>query len=98
MEAAEHADKRTEGAESAAGGQTELSAEEKGPVESGGNFGTGEAGVHAQSIAYPRTRLQIELSVRRLISFHYFEFAPDFKFEGEKHDFWEFVYVDKGGA
>lgn len=31
-----------------------------------------------------------------LHSFHYFEFAKDFVFPGEKHDFWEFVYVDKG--
>jgi AraC-like DNA-binding protein len=27
---------------------------------------------------------------------HYFEFAKNYTFEGERHDFWEFVYVDKG--
>nr|WP_306220524.1 AraC family transcriptional regulator [Cohnella sp. WQ 127256] len=36
------------------------------------------------------------MAVKQLISFHYFEFSKDFAFEGEKHDFWEFVYVDKG--
>lgn len=43
-----------------------------------------------------RTRLQEALTVRQLVSLHYFEFSKDFAFEGEKHDFWEFVYVDKG--
>ncbi|MFC5402808.1 AraC family transcriptional regulator [Cohnella soli] len=45
---------------------------------------------------FARTRLHDSLSVKELISFHYFEFSKDFAFEGEKHDFWEFVYVDKG--
>ncbi|MHA6485508.1 helix-turn-helix domain-containing protein [Paenibacillus sp. strain BS8-2] len=34
--------------------------------------------------------------MKDIISLHYFEFSKDFAFEGEKHDFWEFVYVDKG--
>lgn len=46
--------------------------------------------------SFPRTRLRDSLSVKQLVSFHYFEFSKDFAFEGEKHDFWEFVYVDKG--
>jgi AraC-like DNA-binding protein len=45
---------------------------------------------------FVRTRLQESFSVKDIISLHYFEFSKDFKFEGEKHDFWEFVYVDKG--
>ncbi|PYI56438.1 AraC family transcriptional regulator [Paenibacillus flagellatus] len=36
------------------------------------------------------------ISVTHLVSLHYFEFANDFFFEGEKHDFWEMMYVDKG--
>lgn len=35
-------------------------------------------------------------NIRSLYSIHYFEFAKDFVFSGEKHDFWEFLYVDKG--
>ncbi|QJD84288.1 helix-turn-helix domain-containing protein [Cohnella herbarum] len=45
---------------------------------------------------FARTKLLEPLAVNRLVSFHYFEFSKDFAFEGEKHDFWEFVYVDKG--
>lgn len=47
-------------------------------------------------ILFARTRLLEALTVKQLVSLHYFEFAKDFAFEGEKHDFWEFVYVDKG--
>ncbi len=42
--------------------------------------------------------LKEELQVKRIVSLHYFEFAKDFIFQGEKHDFWEFLYVDKGEA
>src|SRR5690606_17134136 len=45
---------------------------------------------------FPRTKLRETFAVTQLVSFHYFEFPKDFAFEGEKHDFWEFVYVDKG--
>lgn len=43
-----------------------------------------------------RFELKDELVIDGLYSFHYFELAKDFVFAGEKHDFWEFVYVDKG--
>jgi AraC-like DNA-binding protein len=29
---------------------------------------------------------------------HYFQFARGYVFTGERHDFWEFVYMDKGSA
>ncbi|MCU6709980.1 AraC family transcriptional regulator [Paenibacillus sp. J5C_2022] len=45
---------------------------------------------------FVRTRLKESFVVKDIISLHYFEFSKDFRFEGEKHDFWEFVYVDKG--
>jgi AraC-like DNA-binding protein len=34
--------------------------------------------------------------IHYLYSLHYFEFAKDFVFKGEKHNFWEILYVDKG--
>ena len=34
--------------------------------------------------------------IDRIYSIHYFEYMSDFSFEGEAHDFWEFIYVDKG--
>ncbi|MEF2246006.1 MULTISPECIES: AraC family transcriptional regulator [unclassified Paenibacillus] len=46
--------------------------------------------------AFIRTKLYEPLPVKHIVSLHYFEFSKDFSFEGEKHDFWEFVYVDRG--
>ncbi|MCD9025385.1 AraC family transcriptional regulator [Cohnella silvisoli] len=40
--------------------------------------------------------LSLVYDIKHLISLHYFEFAKDFIFDGEKHDFWELLYVDKG--
>ncbi|PYG88710.1 AraC-like DNA-binding protein [Ruminiclostridium sufflavum DSM 19573] len=45
---------------------------------------------------YEKTLLKEEIVIKRIISIHYFEYAKDYVFEGEKHDFWEFLYVDKG--
>ena len=45
---------------------------------------------------FTRTRLSPMISIDQLISFHYFEYASGFVFDGEHHDFWEFLYVDKG--
>lgn len=36
------------------------------------------------------------LSVQALYSVHYFEYTSTYAFAGERHDFWEFVYVDSG--
>ena len=40
--------------------------------------------------------LQKPLEVRDLYSVHYFEYTSNYAFSGEAHDFWEFLYVDKG--
>lgn len=45
---------------------------------------------------FTKIALQQEFTIASLISLHYFEFAKDYIFEGEKHDFWEFLYVDRG--
>lgn len=37
-----------------------------------------------------------EMAVEAIVTVHYFEYAKNYVFEGEKHDFWEFLYVDKG--
>lgn len=34
--------------------------------------------------------------VEKIYSIHYFEYDCTFTFSGEKHDFWEFICVDKG--
>ena len=42
---------------------------------------------------YPLSRL---FEVSQIVTIHYFEYGKDFIFEGESHDFWEFLCVDKG--
>ena len=36
------------------------------------------------------------LEVRELYTVHYFEYSGSYAFSGERHDFWELLYVDKG--
>jgi AraC-like DNA-binding protein len=45
---------------------------------------------------YVKTTLRDELTVKKIITVHYFEYARNYVFEGESHDFWEFLVVDKG--
>lgn len=45
---------------------------------------------------YVKTILEEELIIKRIVTIHYFEYRKDFAFKGEKHNFWELVYVDKG--
>ena len=45
---------------------------------------------------YVPTVLHREITVDAVVTVHYFEHAKDYMFEGEKHDFWELVYIDKG--
>ena len=45
---------------------------------------------------YKMTRLHEEIKINKIVTVHYFEYTKNFSFEGEEHDFWEFVYVDKG--
>jgi AraC-like DNA-binding protein len=39
-----------------------------------------------------------EIHIRKMVTVHYFQFARGYVFSGERHDFWEFVYMDKGSA
>ncbi|MEN6314619.1 MAG: AraC family transcriptional regulator [Clostridiaceae bacterium] len=45
---------------------------------------------------YVKTTLKDELTIKKIVTLHYFEYVKDYIFEGEKHDFWEFLVVDKG--
>lgn len=44
------------------------------------------------------TRIGFEkvFNIEKLITIFYLEFSKDFKYDGESHDFWEMVYIDKG--
>lgn len=35
-------------------------------------------------------------NIPEIVTIHYFEYGTDFSFDGESHDFWEFLCVDKG--
>ena len=45
---------------------------------------------------YEGTRLKDEIVITDIVTVHYYEFAKDYAFPGEQHNWWEFVYVDKG--
>ncbi|MBQ2985440.1 MAG: helix-turn-helix domain-containing protein [Clostridia bacterium] len=45
---------------------------------------------------YVPVELRPSLQVDRLYTVHYFEYTSNYSFAGESHDFWEFLYVDKG--
>jgi AraC-like DNA-binding protein len=44
------------------------------------------------------TRLGFEkiVNIEKIITIFYMEFPKDFEYDGERHDFWEMVYIDKG--
>lgn len=45
---------------------------------------------------YSPVTLLKTIHIESLVTVHYFEYARDFAFAGESHDFWEFLCVDKG--
>lgn len=45
---------------------------------------------------YSGLDLESLFEIGKIFSIHYFEYMNDFVFEGESHDFWEFICVDKG--
>ena len=47
-------------------------------------------------MGYNGINLRNSISVSKIYSIHYFEYMSDFTFEGESHNFWEFICVDKG--
>ena len=45
---------------------------------------------------YIKTQLSTIVNISKIVTIHYYEFDKNFVFNGEKHPFWELVYVDKG--
>lgn len=45
---------------------------------------------------YAKFRIVTLIDVKKIVSIHYYEWGKNFNFDGESHDFWEFVYVDSG--
>ncbi len=49
-------------------------------------------------MAYESIYLEEDIHIERIYTVHYFEYRNDFRFDGERHNFWEFQCVDKGEA
>ena len=47
---------------------------------------------------YSSPLLPTVLDIKAIYSIHYFEYAKNFSFAGETHNFWEFIYVDRGNV
>ena len=47
---------------------------------------------------YIKTQLNSIINISKIVTIHYNEFGRSFVFEGERHNFWEMVYVDKGSV
>lgn len=48
------------------------------------------------SVEFTRVNFDRVFNVEKIITIFYMEFSKNFCYEGEKHDFWEMVYIDKG--
>lgn len=47
---------------------------------------------------YIKTRPKTVVDITKIVTIHYYEVGKDFAFDGECHDFWEMVYIDKGSV
>ncbi len=47
-------------------------------------------------MSYVKNELRDCICIDSLYTIHYFEYTSSFYFSGESHDFWEFIFVDKG--
>lgn len=45
---------------------------------------------------YRHIKLKEQIRIDKIYSFHYSELRKDYIYDGERHNFWEFLYVDKG--
>jgi AraC-like DNA-binding protein len=45
---------------------------------------------------FTRMRFEKTFNVEAIITLFYMEFSKNFHYDGESHDFWEMVYIDKG--
>jgi len=47
-------------------------------------------------MSYKPITLDSVITIEKIVTVHYLEYTKDYVFTGEKHDFWEIAYVDKG--
>ncbi len=51
-----------------------------------------------REVRFTKNYLEREIDVTGIYTVHYFKYGMNFRFEDEKHDFWELVYIDSGNA
>ncbi|MBR2989069.1 MAG: AraC family transcriptional regulator [Clostridia bacterium] len=51
---------------------------------------------NASENKYTKSSLSSVFTVKGVFTVHYFKYGQKFEFEGEKHPFWELVYIDAG--
>ena len=51
-----------------------------------------------KDMEYTPLKMERVIKIEKLYSLHYFQFAAGYIFPGEKHNFWEMVYIDRGEA
>lgn len=49
-------------------------------------------------VSYKKSLLKNSIHIKSIYTIHYFKYKTNFRFKGEKHNFWEFVYIDSGFA
>ena len=47
-------------------------------------------------MGYIGIKLRNLIHIEKIYTIHYFEYMRNFAYSGESHNFWEFIYVDKG--
>jgi len=50
----------------------------------------------ANEITYVKVPLKNIFNIPRVVSIHCYDLAPDYRYRGEVHDFWEIYFVDRG--
>ncbi len=51
-----------------------------------------------QNKIFTKNELKNKINVTAIYTVHYFKYGRNFRFNGERHDFWEMVYIDSGNA
>ncbi len=51
-----------------------------------------------RDVEFTKTPLSREIEIPCIYTVHYFKYGMNFRFENEKHDFWELIYLDSGNA
>ncbi len=51
-----------------------------------------------QTTNYQKSALKNSINVGAIYTIHYFKYGKNFRVRGERHDFWEMVFIDSGKA